>query len=168
MAAILQMLFSASCIYGKTLGLGKHIWDIGLIQNPTKTIPITITLGACYICYASAITFTKFTLIAAYRRIIPIQRFRWIILGIGVLAAAMYLASGFAVFFECIPFKSSWDWTIKRDSCIDILVFFLASSVMNTVTDVALWVAPLRILWKLQMRRKSRIQVMLLFAVGSL
>lgn len=169
-AAASTLVFSSSCLFGATQGLGKHIWDLGIDgQSPASaTLRLSIPLYVCYLSYVAANTFIKCSILWFYYRLFPSQGFCRAILAISILVVLTCGSSIFVIIFECSPAQSSWDWSVPRQSCIDILRFFVISSMVSTVTDVVIWSFPLPQLLKLQMERRRKLQLVLLFGAGAL
>ncbi len=71
------------------------------------------------------------------------------------------------VVFQCRPIKRIWDSDIKAE-CIDISKLWMVMASFNVVTDFLIVCLPLPQLWKLQMRRGTKLQLMGIFSIGSL
>lgn len=72
----------------------------------------------------------------------------------------------FAISFQCIPIEYNWDMTIDGGHCINIGQLALVTSVLNVITDVAILVLPLPLVWKLNVTRQRRWGLIILFALG--
>ena len=51
--------------------------------------------------------------------------------------------------FTCIPIEAQWDLTITKKTCIQTRSIWIAGSVVNVITDVALLILPLPYVYKL-------------------
>lgn len=69
--------------------------------------------------------------------------------------------------FHCNPIKGAWDPTVEA-KCIQIKLFYTVMGGMNVVTDIMLLCAPMPELWKLQMRRAAKLQLIGVFSIGSM
>ncbi|OCT47202.1 hypothetical protein CLCR_02622 [Cladophialophora carrionii] len=65
-----------------------------------------------------------------------------------------------------MPVAFYWDKNIEGGHCIDMMAFWFSFSGFNIVTDVAVWVLPMPVLWKLQLPRKQKISLVAVFALG--
>ena len=73
----------------------------------------------------------------------------------------------FAGIFQCRPIKGAWDTTIDAH-CIKINLVWEIMGGMNVLTDFALLLAPLPQLWKLQMPKETKLQLISIFCIGGL
>lgn len=168
-ASVFALLLSASCLVARHFGLGKHIWNLApvLTDIPKYTAIVTKCLYACYLSYALAIAFVKFSIIATYFRLFPDGLLRRTITGVGVVCVGLLICNIFTVIFTCVPVRAAWTYNIEG-KCINVVDFFYASSSINIATDLALCFLPIPTLWKLQMPRSQRIILCGLFALGAL
>jgi hypothetical protein len=170
-AAASAIVLSTCCLFAAAQGLGKHIWDLGIDSSTSShnaSLRISIPLYICYLSYLAANTFIKCSILASYYRLFPGQRFRRFLLVLGGLVAATCVSSILVGIFECYPVKSSWDWFSPRENCIDILRFFVVSSWISTITDIIIWCCPFPQFFRLQMKLRRKLQLILLFGAGAL
>ena len=69
--------------------------------------------------------------------------------------------------FQCKPISGGWDLAVKAE-CIEISKLWIVMGSLNVLTDVLLLCLPLPQLWKLQMRRATKLQLISIFSSGSL
>ena len=69
--------------------------------------------------------------------------------------------------FQCKPIKRVWNSTIKGE-CIDVTTVSMVMGSMNVLTDFFVLCLPLPELWKLQMRRRTKFQLIGIFSIGGL
>ncbi|KAI2463957.1 hypothetical protein F4781DRAFT_95366 [Annulohypoxylon bovei var. microspora] len=141
-------------------GLGKHaifITDARLLQ---------IYFISSEVIYSVVIVTIKWSILAFYQRIFPQTWFRWALLGVAVFMGAWMFTTVFAISFQCIPIEYNWDTTIKGGHCINIGQLALVTSILNVITDVAILVLPLPLVWKLNVSRQRRWGLVLLFGLG--
>ena len=169
-ALLSALLLSTSCLIGISFGLGKHIWNL----NPVLTDlaydvgRVTKALYGCYLAYATAITFTKLSIMATYIRIFPNGLLRYTIYGIGVIVTVFWITSIFSIIFTCIPVEAAWNYSITDAKCIHILTYFYTSTGVNIATDLLLCFLPLPTIWSLQMAKAQRVVVCFIFGLGFL
>jgi len=169
LALLFAILLSASCLLGEHFGLGKHIWNLtsNLLDIPEHVGLITKTLYGCYLSYATAITFIKYSIMATYFRIFPKGILRHIVIAIGLVVTAIWICNIFAIIFTCVPIQAAWNYNIEGN-CFPIVHFFYASSSFNITTDLLLWFLPLPTLWALSMPKPQRVVLCFLFSMGAL
>jgi hypothetical protein len=163
------VLFSA-CLAGARRGLGKHIWnlDADLLNISGEASRIVKIEFAAYIAYATAITFTKFSIIASYIRLFPHANIRRISYATGFIVVVFWICSLFAICFACYPIQALWDWTIQDAKCFPLVNFFYVAAAFNIATDLILCLLPIPTLWSLKMPKAQRIVVSILFSFGLL
>ena len=80
-----------------------------------------------------------------------------------VAAVACVLAS----IFQCNPIHKAWDaaGTIPG-RCINVNALFFANAGLDIVQDAIIYILPMRMLYKLQIPKRQKIALMMVFAVG--
>lgn len=86
---------------------------------------------------------------------------------VGLFVSTYTVLMILAGIFQCSPIKGAWDTTIEA-KCIQIKLVWIVTGSVNVLTDVLLLCAPIPQLWKLQMPRAAKLQLMGIFSVGSL
>jgi hypothetical protein len=169
-AATSAIFLYSMCLVGISYGLGKHVWDINddLSTLGFRYKKITLTLFICYLAYATAIAFTKLSIISSYLRFFPSQKFRRCMIITSCVVLAIWICSIFTTVFQCRPVSAAWDIQIVDGKCFDIINFFYLSSAFTIATDIVLCVAPLPYLWKMQLPLCQRGILCGLFGLGAL
>ncbi|KAG0647995.1 hypothetical protein D0Z07_5782 [Hyphodiscus hymeniophilus] len=169
LALLFAVLLSICGLIGEHFGLGKHLWNLSpdLADLPADIARVTKALYGSYLSYSSAITFTKFSIIATYLRIFPKNsRLRWIMYAVGAVVFCFWFTSIFAIIFTCVPVQAAWDYTIKDAKCFDIVTYFYVAAAFNIGTDLLLCLLPMPTFWALSMAKPQRIVLCLLFGIG--
>jgi hypothetical protein len=81
------------------------------------------------------------------------------------------LAGFLVVIFSCNPIAASWDIALAAlptTTCVNRPAAYLAQAGLNICTDIAIFLLPLRTIWKLQLRFRQKLSVSSIFAVGLL
>ncbi|KAI9656267.1 MAG: hypothetical protein M1821_004930 [Bathelium mastoideum] len=60
----------------------------------------------------------------------------------------------------------AWDPLITEGHCINVLVGAVVSAFVNSITDIVILILPQITIWRLQMPKKKKIQISLIFLVG--
>ncbi|KAL8677795.1 MAG: hypothetical protein Q9186_005802 [Xanthomendoza sp. 1 TL-2023] len=150
-------------------GAGRHFWDI-----PPNWLNSYLTLLAVdgYL-YIVAIALAKISLLLFLYRIFQVdKRFRiasWIV---GVVLVIWSTVTLFLTIFACRPVKASWNLKLMKDPKTKCHPKAWDTSNIygfcNIITDFALIVMPLPLVWRMQMNRKKKFGIAVVFASGFL
>ncbi|OQE24859.1 hypothetical protein PENFLA_c009G01654 [Penicillium flavigenum] len=164
---IAALLFSwgtaLSCFISIPYGNGYHL------QSLTEAEFITVwkILFAYVMIYATAVTFTKSSIVFFYGRIF---NFRW------SLCICMFLVIGYwvtiivTVAVACRPLP--YFWLLYTDPtatgvCIDVPKFFFGNGIAAMLIDVIILCMPMPTIYKLQMRSSQKVAVVGILLLGS-
>lgn len=117
-----------------------------------------------------SIALIQLSFLFLYKRIFTTQRtwFKYTIYALGVFSIIQNLAIIITVMFYCVPFNYSWNKSIKGGHCYEFSVVYLIGLLLNLVTDIAILVVPIPIIWGLQMSPKSKKAITGMFLLGGL
>ena len=79
----------------------------------------------------------------------------------------LYGAVMFVEIFQCAPRAKIWKPWLPGH-CIDINIAFITTAAINIISDVAILVLPMKIIWHLQMPIKRKWGVTAMFGTGVL
>ncbi|TEA21783.1 Satratoxin biosynthesis SC1 cluster protein 4 [Colletotrichum sidae] len=147
-------------------GAGYHMWDI-LYDNYNIWFPIYTTCAT--IIYALSISFSKLSVLFLYLRLSPQLWFRrgvWFLITTVTCYSIVYV---FMSIFSCKPIRASWDLSIpvKEVVCLDKLTVYISLSVANIVMDILILLLPIPVVVPLQMAKRQKISLILLFGTGA-
>ncbi|KAG4281802.1 hypothetical protein FPRO06_10706 [Fusarium proliferatum] len=145
-------------------GLGRHVYTLSPQQ-------ITLYLRCFWISivfYTYALFAIKLTFLIHYYRIMSVSNMRWLYLGALGFIILWGTYQGIGVFFFCIPIQSFWDSGVKGRCLPAQPTMWLISGIVHIVTDFAIIVMPLPIVWKLQLPRYQKIYLTGIFGLGTL
>lgn len=113
---------------------------------------------------------TKIAMLLLYLKVFPSQTFRRICFVMVGICLAYIPATALATLFNCTPVSYNWTgWTGETQGhCFSFNTFAWAQSSINILLDLIIILLPIPQLWKLNMGRKKRIQLVLMFSVGLL
>ncbi|QKX53702.1 uncharacterized protein TRUGW13939_00782 [Talaromyces rugulosus] len=159
---ICMVPMTAFPLYSITQGLGKHLWDI-----PPQNIDFILELYyVAQIFYALVQTFAKISILFLLLRIFPDKRFRLVTkIFIGWMICQT-LAFFFSVTLQCIPIQAVWNITTKGE-CINSNALLVAGAALSIFEDLVIIVLPIHELKRLNLSLKTRLEVILMFALGS-
>jgi hypothetical protein len=118
------------------------------------------------VLYSIVIVTIKWSILAFYSNIFPQLWFRNALIGVASFMGAWMLTTVFAICFQCTPFAFNWDTTIPGGHCINIGQFALITSILNVLTDVAILILPLPLVFRLKVSRQKQFNLAALFALG--
>ncbi|KAF4454022.1 hypothetical protein F53441_3406 [Fusarium austroafricanum] len=119
------------------------------------------------ILYAVCTAFSKMALALFYRRLSPHRWWKWCVYGVFSLVAGYNLAILLVIVFGCAPFKKSWDFTILEGTCVDRPAVYICTAGLGIFSDLILLVMPLPMIRRLQVPRRQKAGLVVLFVIGS-
>ncbi|KAK6510253.1 hypothetical protein TWF481_004970 [Arthrobotrys musiformis] len=142
-------------------GTGRHFAEVDLADWSTSLK----YLFASIVAYNFSLTLTKTAILLQYLRIFNSKVFR--------VAAyvMMFIVFGYATeailtaVFNCVPVEAFWtgDPTAK---CIPREALWFANAGLNIFTDFSIAILPLPVIIKLNMPKRQKIPLMMIFALG--
>jgi hypothetical protein len=165
----LKVLYIAFEVLGSTaaqLAFGVDIWTV---EGAHLGISIKF-FYACETLYLVILTLTKNSILWFYLRIFPNRIFRicsfvtmaWVKIS-GVIFVFLQL-------FQCVPVQFIWDGWKKGDfgahQCLDVTALAFTTATFGIAQDVVILALPLPLLAKLEVSRRSKLGIMLMFSLG--
>lgn len=147
-------------------GVGHHEAALAL-TDPEKLVLATKFFFVLSLLYLAAVVFPKLAILAIYLRIFVQPRFRTACYILAMLVIANWVGNTVAGLLMCKPLQYFWDHTITGGHCFHIKERRCWASLINIITDVAMLVLPLPIIWKLHTSRSVKIGLTITFATGS-
>ena len=117
--------------------------------------------------YNAAVLCAKASILMQYFRVFPTQRMRivcWIMISILALYGTWAVISAF---LNCIPVAKFWDPTIEG-FCLSKPGLWFSNASMHIATDIAILIIPIPALMSIDVPKKQRIALMMMFALGGL
>ena len=119
------------------------------------------------ILYSCALLPTKIAIVLFYRRIFPTQGFRRMANAMLALLVCAWLALSIPAIFVCTPI--SFYWNKEQDgTCINEYRLIMCGGALTLLTDFLVLVMPMPLVWRLQVSRKQRVALSLIFMLGGL
>jgi hypothetical protein len=125
-------------------------------------------VGVASILYCPFLASAKLSLLLFYLRLSHLAWFRLCVYVSMVLVVGYNLALVFPLLFACTPFRRNWDVSVTEGRCIDRTAVYMATAVLNMITDVLLLVLPVPMVVRLQMPPVQKVGLLGIFGVGSL
>ena len=134
-------------------------------MSDTATLQLLLSAE---VIYSFAITAIKGSLLYLYYRVFfIIRRFTIALWVVGAFVVCYCLAQSFASIFQCMPIDSNWKVGIEH-YCVNTDLGATIVAALNVVTDFAILILPMPLLYTLQTPLKQKIQVMAMFCLGGL
>ncbi|KAL8635623.1 MAG: hypothetical protein Q9228_006902 [Teloschistes exilis] len=148
-------------------GLGYHESAI-LATHPEKLIRKAKFLLVAPLLYLNAVLFPKLAILATYLRIFTLPAYRISCWTLAVFLVVNWLTFTVGCFLMCRPIAYLWDRQVVGGRCFDINLFYRWSAFPNIVTDVAMLVLPLPVVWRLHTSNNIKVGLTLMFAAGGM
>ncbi|KAI3322932.1 hypothetical protein HD806DRAFT_499695 [Xylariaceae sp. AK1471] len=150
------------------IGFFVHQWDVRL--KDFWTLLYIIHIGSNL--YAVTMLIMKASILKEWSRIfVPYgtrNAFWWTSHIVIVINVLFYGVSVFLENLSCFPYQRIWDKTVPGSQCLDFKVTPLAGASINVILDLITLILPQKTIWSLQLTRKKKIGVSLVFAIGIL
>ena len=122
---------------------------------------------ASELLYPPTIAVIKISTLLLYARIFHGQTFKYVLWAVGLFISTYSAVLMIVMLLQCSPLSKFWDHTVNG-KCFDIAKVWMVMGSLNVLTDLLLLILPLPSLWRLQMRRRTKVQVAGIFSIGSL
>ncbi|KAK7908960.1 hypothetical protein PG985_014838 [Apiospora marii] len=147
-------------------GVGKHIEDIPLADM----VPMLQSVYSTRLLYCVAMFFVKQSLLVFYLRLDHRRVMRWTVYGLMFVVAALNIASGVVLAISCFPPALFWDVEgVVDGECMAPgaqQAFYDANGYLNIITDIAIYVAPMPMLWNIQIPFRQKVALLGVFGLG--
>ena len=124
--------------------------------------------------YATSLVIMKYSILLLYWRVFKTPGFKMAFWIMGAIVTAHYLAIILIIIFGCSPIHYFWTQALDvpgeppAGHCINFNEFFLGAGIPNIITDFALLVMPLPLVWSLQIRTTQKFALSSIFLLGIL
>ncbi|KAF4451295.1 hypothetical protein F53441_5716 [Fusarium austroafricanum] len=164
-AVALMVPLNALSVQISRVGLGKDIWDV----HPDDITDFLYLFYWDELLYLGALPLTKISILLFYLKVFPGKHIKlacWICIG---LNAAYFITFELISIFQCRPIEGAWRaWDKEFEAkCNNINIQGWMAAILNILLDVATLVIPLKELYGLSLSTKKKVQLMLMFSVGT-
>lgn len=109
----------------------------------------------------------KFSILLLYLRLFSVSvKFRYATWAVMFFVFGYLFSNLLTQIFGCTPIQLSWK--LEAGHCINLLEAGVAFSSMNVISDLLIFVLPMPMVWRLQLSRKVKLGVMLVFMGGGM
>ncbi|KAF2230323.1 hypothetical protein EV356DRAFT_536477 [Viridothelium virens] len=147
---------------------GIHQWDLQLKYLGDFLYQIhvgAVIYGICILCIKTSILLQYLHIFVPTKK--PDTMY-WTCHGLIWLNTIFYIIASFTEIFACSPMAKAWDPLISGGHCITVFDLNVVESSINALTNIVILVLPQISIWNLQMSKKRKLQVSLIFLVGIL
>ena len=143
-------------------------WLISSLLRQAKSIYSQLTFAA-EILYNPLLFTVKLTILLQVQHIFAISsKLRFYLVQFMIWSnACWYFAYTFIVAFACTPTAKSWDYKLPGH-CINSGPLVILATGPGVISDLVILTLPTFWVWKVQMARRRKLEVSLIFAMGFL
>ena len=159
------------CIaYGVLIGIstqhGMGLHEADFTPELTQQYYLWISIASEF--YVLSLMGYKFAILLLYLRIYNVNRtFRWACYVTMFVIFGYLFSNLWTEFFGCDPPQKTWMSNLPGH-CIDGIKSDYAYGSLNWISDLVLFVLPIPMVWRTQLKTKEKIGVMIIFMFGSL
>ncbi|KAL3420357.1 integral membrane protein [Phlyctema vagabunda] len=163
-AAVSAVVLSIIALLMVHEGSGLHI--ARLVAEPDKLIQIGKLTFGFQLAYNVSVYCAKLSILSFFLMFIPrnsnTRVGTWVIMWMVMIMLPIKLV----VFgFQCTPLAKSWDRSIEG-ACINHEVFLYFVTAYHIITDVAIFVLPIKVLIRIKRTPREKVLLYSLFSVG--
>ncbi|KAH8888969.1 hypothetical protein GQ53DRAFT_723745 [Thozetella sp. PMI_491] len=159
---LFSLAFTVNVCTQTQYGLGKHVMDL----PPTTNFPASLELfyfGEA--TYYVTVSLTKVSILFLYLKLIPQRGYQYICWGMMAFVALTGLTCVIAGIFQCNPIHKAWDTDVPG-TCFNQVALYLSNAGLNILQDFIIYILPVKRLWEIQLPRKQRIALIIVFVIG--
>lgn len=153
-----------------TAGLGKHLALLEKEDPDLSRIKLMIKIFILdEMFYYIGLAAVKISILLFYREIFRGRRFTLITNILMGIAAAWCISNVIPSIFSCRPISGFWNpYMTPAPVCINKAIFYVAGSIVNILTDIAILCLPIQKILCLQLDRRTKIVLIFVFLLGGL
>ncbi|KAL8399470.1 hypothetical protein RB594_000010 [Gaeumannomyces avenae] len=167
--SVVLLLYSEICIYmAVSNGQGRHVDTLTVQQQERVIFWYMLTIPAVL----PALGIPKLAVATILVRIlVPGPKVRAVAWGLAIMSTLAFIAIVFVVFFQCLPVRAQWDFSIQDKKCMDVSVMIWCStfaSAFSAFVDLYLAVWPAVIFYSMQMSRIKTVGLSIAMGIGAI
>ncbi|KAI9678962.1 MAG: hypothetical protein M1829_001947 [Trizodia sp. TS-e1964] len=139
---------------------------VGLSLKSDDYLSIVALIGYAYEqIYGITLGLVKLSVLLVYHRVFITPAFKKALYIMAGLIVAKTIAFEFVVLFQCHPISDTWNLGDSRN-CINFDFALTFSSTFNMVSDFAILILPLPVVWTLKISRRKKVILTGVFCIG--
>ncbi|MCJ1429776.1 hypothetical protein MMC29_007691, partial [Sticta canariensis] len=107
----------------------------------------------------------KLSILLLYKRAFAITSMRYAIYVVGFFVLSSSISNALSFTFQCTPLARSWNIEIPGH-CVNQPLVIMLASMFSFLTDCAIYIMPMPVIWRLQLAIMRKVELTLVFAVG--
>ncbi|KAF2271924.1 uncharacterized protein EI97DRAFT_240135 [Westerdykella ornata] len=147
--------------YGPPHGMGRHV--IAVDPEDLKMVRLGDYVFSHF--YDFALVFVKLGILTFYYRVFVVPLFRKCVLAVIAFVIAWGIGITVTLALVCQPIQAFWDSNVKG-KCLHLVEFTYFTNISNLITDLIIFVMPWPVIWHLQLQRKKKLLLGLIFSAG--
>ena len=148
-------------------GVGRHFAAWKQIDAGVTTVYFKYLLAVSFY-YFFCVAWPKLAILALYLRLFTPRTYRIIVYVLAFIVAATGIVCSVMALNLCRPFEYNWNKEIPSGTCVDEQAFYRWGSLPNILTDLAMLVLPMPIVWRLHISANMKLGLTVAFLMGSL
>ena len=109
------------------------------------------------VLYSPATTFAKLSFLCFYLNLNPSQAFRTCVYLTMFLTIGSCIGIAVSLLAACTPFEKNFDVTVKGGHCLNKGALYIATAILNIVTDILVLILPIPMVLGLQMAKSRKV-----------
>ncbi|KAF2704081.1 hypothetical protein K504DRAFT_495265 [Pleomassaria siparia CBS 279.74] len=163
-AWVFSVTYCALSLACGPLGIGIHAWHI----TPDRFLRLFRIGYVIEVLYGPAAFVTKLAILLLFIRVFHIKkRFVVVVKIIMGILTLYYIAITAVKIFICNPVEKFWNHPIPG-TCLNSNLIFISDCIVALITDCVILVAPMPVIWTLQMNTKQKLGSSFALAVGAI
>ena len=117
--------------------------------------------------YSVAITLIRLSILALYRRVFSVQRFKQITIVIAAICFVWFIVFTGVALAPCRPVQKFFNPQLEG-YCFNFDSFFVAIEIIDIILDATILVLPIRVILRLQISVQRKVLLSFVFLLGGL
>ncbi|KAL8668442.1 MAG: hypothetical protein Q9168_006930, partial [Polycauliona sp. 1 TL-2023] len=147
------------------------VWLSPRVVSRARLIEMMKMLFFSLITYVFTVTLVRISILLLYRRIFDIQSFRRVATGFVVICVAWAISVLAADIFQCHRIPDAFKVKAIADPahrCVDLRSMLYGALASGFALDVIILVLPFQQIWRLQLERRQKYELMAILSLGGL
>lgn len=167
LVASIVLMLAANILFAIAIplgGFGLHIWEV----TPEQLVFFNKSYFVAGLVMPSCYAMAKLSMLWFLHDIFSYPNFQKVVRILAIVVGCWWVATMLLDTFICYPINARWNPNAKGGSCSHetIQVEYFATPIPWIITDFAILVAPLPVLWKMKISRARQVALFVLFSIG--
>ncbi|KAJ9487648.1 hypothetical protein VN97_g5668 [Penicillium thymicola] len=163
-ALLVDLAFFAFILLEREYGIGVPASELSVDEIERQLFWLWLSVPF----YNMTMILAKFSALTLYIRLFrprPFLLTTYILMGCLVIIGLWTTLSGF---FFCIPVHTFWSASaeVRNTKCLPAAPVWFTNAALQTITDLVILVLPMPLLWKLQLPKRQKWGILVVFGLG--